>query len=207
MESPPLVWLHDAATGKKLAELKNFDRPPVALSWPADDGRLLVAAQDNTLRQINVGAGVEFSRINAPHDAEIMGEVHKRSLDKAAFGPRSVDAFTSSDYPAHVHRWNLDTGKKVWTIRASEAATGPIVISPDGRIMACAWGHSGGNQPDTSGVSLWSVATQQELMQIDLAGASPYSMAFSPDGRRVVTGFDSGTALVWNVAEAVAKLE
>jgi WD40 repeat protein len=47
---------------------------------------------------------------------------------------------------------------------------------------------------------------RRELLHLNLEEENAYSMAFSPDGSKLVTGFESGTALVWDVSPAWEKI-
>ncbi len=203
-EGPPKVWLCEASTGKKLAEFETFSRPVAAVGWSADDGVLLVAAEDNTLRQINVKEQIEFGIVDVPHEIVQDGVAQPGSLARAVFVGQNV-AVTSTWHAARLHGWDIETGKKLWTIEAADVPLRRLAVSGDGRLLACAWCKSNSKDPTRSGVILYDVNTQRELLKIDLQGADPYSLALSRDGRRMITGFEDGTALVWDVSAARDK--
>jgi WD40 repeat protein len=51
-------------------------------------------------------------------------------------------------------------------------------------------------------VQLWDVVTGQQIGSLDTHSGQVYSVAFSPDGKTLATGDDSGAARLWDVAAA-----
>lgn len=76
--------------------------------------------------------------------------------------------------------WDLSTGKE--RRRCPTPAGGKIALSPDGKLLAGC-----GNQ---SSIVLWDVATAKRIRELRFEGVqdSVIALAFSPDGRRLVSG-------------------
>jgi hypothetical protein len=49
------------------------------------------------------------------------------------------------------------------------------------------------------------VIAGKQVLTLQPENAKTVSLAFSPDGRRLVTGMDTGTALVWHISDAYGR--
>jgi len=52
----------------------------------------------------------------------------------------------------------------------------------------------------TDTIHIWDMATGDELFTLEPQDARATAMAFSPDGKQLLTGFDRGTIAIWDVA-------
>jgi WD40 repeat protein len=86
-----------------------------------------------------------------------------------------------------------DTAARAEIHRLGGKASGQrAAVSPDGRVVAVG--------QDRGKVRLISAVTFQDLLTLEGHPKAVGPLAFSPDGRRLVTGSDDTTALVWDVA-------
>jgi RNA polymerase sigma factor (sigma-70 family) len=94
-----------------------------------------------------------------------------------------------------VHLWDAATGKE---LRQIEAEGERLAFSPDGKTLATA----GYFDPT---VRLWEVATGLERGRFQGHTGLVFCLAFSADGRQVVSASDDTTALLWDVTGGAGK--
>jgi len=88
---------------------------------------------------------------------------------------------------------DLDSAKLLAKIFRDGGWVGALAFSPDGKMVAAiAW------LPERH-VELWEVSTGQKRLTIGGVSAG-HALAFSPDGRLLVTGMLDTTVLVWDLA-------
>jgi len=69
-----------------------------------------------------------------------------------------------------------------------------IAFSPDGRLLAYA---------DTKRISLCDMAARRELHRFEGHRGPISSLAFTPDGKALVSGSEDGTALIWDLEDVM----
>jgi RNA polymerase sigma factor (sigma-70 family) len=111
-----------------------------------------------------------------------------------AFSPDSKTMFTGGE-DGKIRLWELTTGKPVGALQRQKAHTSQfgspnaIALCPRGKVLAAAW---------QGGLHLWDVQTAKELHTLQREPV--YALAFTPDGRTLVSGGGGGAILVWDVA-------
>jgi WD40 repeat protein len=89
--------------------------------------------------------------------------------------------------------WDSQTGKEFLHLRRAYA---PVIYSPDGkRIAASMWSD---NSRANNIVNVWDAQTGQELLSWKAHDRSIYTLAFSPDGKRLASSADDETAKIWD---------
>jgi WD40 repeat protein len=115
-------------------------------------------------------------------------------------GPRAVVRYSLY---GSLELWDGVTGHKIRTLRGDSDRETPIAFSPDGTriasggrwISADAAGQSGMRIP----ITVWDAATGNVVHTFDGHDRSIYTLAFSPDGNRLVSGGERGSVKVWDV--------
>ena len=201
----------ETASGRVLTQIRpppsNFDVEDMAFS--ADRASMWVAWSDKVdVWDLKTGkVGRSFVPLTQPH---VKGAWFARAL----FSPDAQRLFTSEGNAVVV--WDVATGKSISSVRLPGHKKGRYLgLSPDVRLLAAAevlyagdWG--------TGGIELCSIAPNGEIRVVahdsgqaretaKTGDGRVISFAFTPDNKRLITGMDSGTALVWNVPAAAEK--
>jgi WD40 repeat protein len=103
----------------------------------------------------------------------------------------SVQSSSPKNHP--VTWWDLTKGELRKQIELPEEAAGPVAFAPDGRLFAVASSQPG------SRIRLIETATGREVHKIEGFRGIVRSLAFMPDGKRLVSGMDDSSTLVWDL--------
>jgi WD40 repeat protein len=168
----------------------------VALS---PDGRLTATRTNETFRLWNVATG---EPLGPPMDSG--------AVTTAAFSPDSRRvAASSSDYTIRI--WDVGTGHPIGRLVGHDADVFTLAFSADGQRLASASVKIARNirdsdppRPEESQFRLWDVLTGS---LVSLSRVRVWSVAFSPDNRRIVSGLNDRLRL-WDASgESLSDLE
>jgi len=146
------------------------------------DGKRIVSGHyDGTIRVWNSATGKKLKEFRA-HDGEIL------SMAASANGRRVVSG--SSDKTVKV--WDAETFEEVRTIRGhAEPGIAAVAVSPDATLIASsAWGERV--------LRVWDAQTGSELMTLGDRKSDVERIAFSPDGKRIISGDRAGDVKIWD---------
>jgi WD40 repeat protein len=94
--------------------------------------------------------------------------------------------------------WELPTGRLCRHTSLPGALAGPVAFRPDGQVFAVApWTP----YRQSNKISLFDLVSGRELRSFDGLTSKVDSLTFTPDGKRLVTGMNDSSALVWDVAD------
>jgi WD40 repeat protein len=180
----PTIRLWDVAGGKELRRL-NAKGAALAVAFSAD-GRVLVSTNDAGEQGVTV------------HRWEVATGKELRQWPNSLRG-RSLSAdgrlLATSDYrdPA-IRLWDTATGREYRKFVSPEGkgSAAAVAFSHDGRTVACGIGIEGV-------IHLWEVATGAECSRLQGHQTFIRDLAFSPDGRKLVSGSSDTTALLWDL--------
>jgi WD40 repeat protein len=182
------IHVLNASTGAEIARTIQGER--VSLVAFSPNGKYIVSGSwDNTARVWEVATGKEISRMT-----------HEAGVSSVVFSPNGKYVVSGSwDNTARV--WEAATGKEVSRM-THDSGVYSVAFSIDGKYVV-----SGGcdkyddSRPScTQGSArVWEAATGKEISRMVHEG-NVYSVAFSPNGKYVVSGSWDNTARVWEAA-------
>ncbi|MEQ4302836.1 Hsp70 family protein [Plantactinospora sp. B6F1] len=120
--------------------------------------------------------------------------VHREDFETAAFSPdgRMLATYDSGVF-GYVQVWDVASGRRIRRISDKWWASCLAFSPKNDRLVACAGPHEY--------VRLWSVSGWRQLGQVHTDNpAAIRNVAFSPDGRLLVTDGGAGNILFWDVA-------
>ena len=175
------VW--DRTTGELIKEIY-FDEPRIftALFGPLDQF-VLTSHSDEKLRKWNTRNWELQKTLD-------IGKHHADSME-VDVSSRFVIA-NNNTYGASI--WDLNTGEAIGT---GTNMFDIAAISPDGLIYAGADRYSAG---------IYRVSDEEKIAELDGPSGAIISLAFSKDGKKLLTGSRSNSARVWNTETGALEL-
>jgi RNA polymerase sigma factor (sigma-70 family) len=203
------VRLWDAATGKALRTLPAAEKDGEArgmlsmLEFSRDGRTLLTVRMPNPV--VALGQAKAPQAPEAPQEPKsyvclwdtATGTVVRRWGAKGVFMSAALtpDGHAVVTAAAEgVTLWEVATGRE--RFRTKEAVI--VGCSPDGRVLATA---------DGTTTRLLDLRTGKEFAQLKGHEAEVRALAFTPDGKGLVSGSADSTALVWKVTRPAAKVQ
>ncbi|MCG9132646.1 PD40 domain-containing protein [Candidatus Poribacteria bacterium] len=176
------IYFWDVATGERLEILRES-------AAGIDD---IAFSPDNTIIATELGRDILLWDIATGVQKQTLTG-HTESVNSIVFSPDGV-TLASGSQDDTVRVWDVTTGQiqKILTEHGGDIRT--VVFSPDGGTLA---GATKGN------IYLWDVATG--IRKQTLAGGRNSSIAFSPDGRTLVSGSGDTSIRLWDVATGLQK--
>jgi len=182
------VW--DAATGAELMTLRGHDEGVGSVAFSPDGKRIVSGSEDNTIKIWDAATGAELMTLRG----------HSDKVWSVAFSPGGK-RIVSGSRDKMVKVWDATNGDELMTIRGHQRMIGPVSFSPDGRRIVSGSMDWTIKEPWNQTIKVWDAATGAEVMT--LRGRHTdiiLSIAFSPDGERIVSGSFDETVKVWDAA-------
>ena len=170
------IHLVDPNTGKYRKKLEGHSREVVAISFSADMRTFASGSKDGTLRIWEVVSGKNKHTFEGFFDKVIGFDVSADSKTILMGGS------------APTCLWDVTSGKREKTFTESSYA-GNIAFIPGGKFIL----------PSTNAKFLYDRNTAERVAHFLGTGSSAGSVGFSPDGKKIVTGNDDGTVLLFDV--------
>lgn len=186
------IW--NAATSEIVHVLNGHSGSVLALDWSPDGQQFVSASNDSTLRIWDAQTG----------GIVLVLEGHSKSVTAVAWSPNGRRIVSGTrDGPLHI--WDAQTGgiAQVVVGRHSGNVT-DVAWSPDSQRLA--WSSFEGNFVGTSEflegegatLSIWDVEAKETVQTLEVPSGYVESLAWSPDGQRLVSGSRVGSLHIWD---------
>jgi WD40 repeat protein len=202
------VW--DAANGNKIAQ-----------SMPLVDGQFGWLTKPPVLTPDGKTVILAITRNGGPN--RVIKNLHAIDLDNGKerfalpaefYGTIALSAdgktLAAGGMPG-IHLWDLAQRKEIKGLDRGfgkhKRFVSVLAFSPNGRLLASAAGYPEprDDMPDTPHIRLWDVKTGKEVASFPADEGFIASLAFSPDGSRLLSGMWNGSVLVWDMAKLAGR--
>jgi WD40 repeat protein len=200
-----LITVWDADGRRQILTLSGHSGEARQAAYSGDGNLIVSASSDKTVKIWDANTGRETRAL----------EGHTGAVNAAVFSPDSKRIVSASNDKT-LKIWDSQAGKVLFTLTHEEAVN-CAAYSPDGRfvVSGSSGGFAGGGGFAGSGgftgggaagggaggaaVIIWDANTKREPLFVLRGHRAPVnSVAYSRDGRRVISASDDETVKVWN---------
>lgn len=187
-----IVW--EASTGRKVTTLRNFRGSVLSLAWSPDSQYLAVASDVDE-------DGVQIWDTNSWQPVETLAHGLQTFPTSIAWSPDGKSlAVVAND----VEIWDIDSGQRTAWLSPSGGAL-DAKWSPNGKVLACDADLNPGFANE-GGIRIWDPAkgdgqaTNSNTFLLGRHDSLVESVAWSPDGKKLVSGGMNGVVKVWSLS-------
>ncbi len=172
------VRLWDTARGRQSAELRGHRDDVTALAFSPSGHTLVSGDDDGTLIVWDTRSGRSLRTVDG----------HRGAVTAIGFG-RDDGAFFSGGEDGDVEAWtaNGDRSRESWSAGRGDVTS--LDVAPNGTVVTAT---------DSERVTIWR-SNGRRLQRIEDDDNDVVMVAFTADGKRIITGGEDGRAKIWDV--------
>nr|MBA2306969.1 WD40 repeat domain-containing protein [Candidatus Dependentiae bacterium] len=191
------IALCEVSTGKKLHILKGHSSFINSVAFSPDGRTVLTGSHDTTARLWDVETGKQLWVIDRHRSTDV---------SSVAFSPDSKRILIGSE-DGKSHLWDIKTEEllREFTIEERRGPVLCVAYSPKGTTVATGGFYFVDQQNPTPGyvvmdyaVRLWNTETGELVQELIGHRDNVTSVAYSPNGKRILTGSFDKTVRLWN---------
>ncbi|MCI0535632.1 MAG: protein kinase, partial [Verrucomicrobiales bacterium] len=189
------VW--DAVTGHELYSLVGHRDGVLSVAFSPDGQRIVTGGQDRDVKLWDAATGKELRTLSG----------HSVQVAAVAFSPDGQRIATAGDDQT-VRVWSATGGNELLAVKRHGSRISSVAFSPDSQRIVTGGGSvqseislaliNIGSGDQTA--RIWEASSDQETFILEAHTNWVQSVAFSPDGQRIVTGSRDQTARVWEAS-------
>jgi WD40 repeat protein/transcriptional regulator with XRE-family HTH domain len=181
----------DAVTGKQLVTFIGHTNVINNVAYSRDGRRLATVSRDRTARVWDAATGKELLKLWG----------HAATISAVAFSPDGARLATG-DEKGVINVWDLGPDREVLAVPPARPGTLDVRIgpfSPDSSRLFAAFNYGDSPANFHSEIDALDARSGRQLLTIPV-GPMIWQSALSPDGKRLVTGGESGATRVWDAS-------
>jgi len=187
MDNTLKVW--DVDSGSELMVFRGHEGYVRSVAFCPDESLLVSGSGDNTLKVWDTNGDTEVMTLRG----------HEGVVSSVAFSPDD-SRIVSGGVDKTLKVWDANSGCELMTLRGHEGVVSSVTFSQDGRRIVS--GSGGWDNTIIGGdntLKVWDANNGSELMTLRGHEGGVNSVAFSPDGKRIVSGSGDRNLKVWDV--------